>query len=369
MSPEKFKPASVHIAYFISSHGFGHAARAAAIMARLKTDNPQLHFDIFTKVPKWFFDQSLGDGFYHHNIDCDVGFCQASPLVADIPATIKALEAFWPLDPIRIEKVASMLKNLACRLVICDIAPMGIAVAKSADLPSALIENFTWDWLYEAYVEQHPILSYYIDLLARITAESNYHIQTQPVCQKKATDLLCGPISRLPRHDPAETRKNLKIKKMRKMVLISMGGIPADLQFIKTLKDQQGIDFVIPGGTLKKVSREGNVVVIPHCSDFWHPDLIEAADGVVGKVGYSTLSEIYHAKKPFGYICRPSFRESQVLAHYVEKKMCGLAIESKEFESGRFLACIGALLNLRAGYVPRPNGAQAVAQFVERLIS
>jgi len=36
------------IAYFISSHGFGHAARAAAVMETLSESNPGVRFEIFT---------------------------------------------------------------------------------------------------------------------------------------------------------------------------------------------------------------------------------------------------------------------------------------------------------------------------------
>ena len=36
------------LAYFISPHGFGHAARAAAVMSALHTQDPALQFEIFT---------------------------------------------------------------------------------------------------------------------------------------------------------------------------------------------------------------------------------------------------------------------------------------------------------------------------------
>jgi len=34
-------------------------------------------------------------------------------------------------------------------LSICEIAPMGILVAKETRVPAILVDNFTWDWIYQ----------------------------------------------------------------------------------------------------------------------------------------------------------------------------------------------------------------------------
>ncbi len=51
------------IAYFISPHGFGHAARAAAVMEATYEMDPAIRFEIFTQVPRWFFHDSLSGNF------------------------------------------------------------------------------------------------------------------------------------------------------------------------------------------------------------------------------------------------------------------------------------------------------------------
>jgi len=40
---------------------------------------------------------------------------------------------------------------VGCLLVVSDISPMGLLVAETAEIPSILIENFTWDWIYQGY--------------------------------------------------------------------------------------------------------------------------------------------------------------------------------------------------------------------------
>ena len=63
------------IAYFVSPHGFGHAARAAAVMSALRRRRPDLELHVFTTVPRWFFDDSLGAvPFSYYPLATDVGF-------------------------------------------------------------------------------------------------------------------------------------------------------------------------------------------------------------------------------------------------------------------------------------------------------
>ena len=37
------------------------------------------------------------------------------------------------------------------RLVVSDAPPLGCAAAAAAGIPSVVITNFTWDWIYEGY--------------------------------------------------------------------------------------------------------------------------------------------------------------------------------------------------------------------------
>ncbi len=61
------------IAYFISPHGFGHAARAAAVMEVLSEIDTGVQFEIFTTVPSWFFQDSMSAPYAYHHLVTDIG--------------------------------------------------------------------------------------------------------------------------------------------------------------------------------------------------------------------------------------------------------------------------------------------------------
>ncbi|MBC8417809.1 MAG: hypothetical protein ISR62_02095 [Desulfobacteraceae bacterium] len=351
------------IAYFISPHGFGHAARAAAVMSAVYEMVPSIHFEVFTTVPSWFFEESLRGPYTYHRLVTDIGLVQETPLHADLAKTVKRLSRFIPFNESRISGLAKEMDRLNCELVVCDIAPMGIAVAREAGLPSVLVENFTWDWVYAEYIEHHDGLKRYADYLGTLFEDADYHVQTQPVCSMKSTGLTVLPVSRRARCAKNEVRQRLGIPYGAKMVLITMGGIPEAYGFLEGLALPEDVYFVIPGGS-SVFKNNGHLITLLHHSKFFHPDLINAADAVVGKVGYSTLAEVYHGGVPFGYIKRPDFRESEILAAYIRRHMNGFAIDEKEFRSGGWISDVSRLLKMPRIRRKGPNGATQVAKFV-----
>ena len=351
------------IAYFVSPHGFGHAARASAVMSSVYGMDPLVRFEVFTTIPSWFFEESVKSPYCYHPLMTDIGLVQETPLYADLAGTVERLNQFIPFEDSRISGLALKLDRLNCQLVICDIAPMGIAVALEGGLPSVLVENFTWDWVYQEYTEQHGQLKQHADYLGRLFSEADYHIQTQPVCSLKPVDLNTLPVSRRAESPRDEVRQGLGIPEGARIVLITMGGVPENFKSLTRLKLPEDLYLVVPGGS-EVFRAHDHLITLPHHSNFFHPDLINAADAVVGKVGYSTLAEVYHGGAPFGYIKRSDFRESEILGAYIKKHMNGFAIGEESFRTGDWISDVPRLLEMPRIRRRAPNGAEQVAEFV-----
>lgn len=353
------------VAYFISAHGYGHATRAAAIMAAMQELAPATRFEIFTQVPRQLFADSLEGAFgYHHALPVDVGVTQKSSLSEDLADTLQRLDKFFPFDPAHIQKLARCVTQLNCSLVICDIAPLGIAIARAANIPSVLVENFTWDWIYAGYLRQEPGLKRHIAYLQGLFEAADYHIQTEPVCRRRPADLVIAwPISRKFKAPIWQTRQKLGLPDGAKAVLITLGGIGGQYPFLEQLRHHQDIYFII-AGVSDRLETDHNLLLLPHHSKFFHPDLINAADAVIGKVGYSTIAEVYQAGVPFGHIARPRFPESKRLETFIEAYLNGLPISQAQFEAGRWLSLLPRLLGMPRLNHNRPNGADQVARFI-----
>ena len=355
------------IAYFITPHGFGHASRASAIMDAVSETVPSVSFDIFTTVPEWFFADSFSGRFEYHEFLTDIGLVQKTPFSHDLEETIEALDRFIPFDPGTISDTADFLKRRACQLVVCDISPIGISIAAKAGLPSILIENFTWDWIYEDFIQADVRICRYVDFFREIYRAVDYHIQASPVCNPQLVDMTTGPISRKVRLPSVRVREELGISQEKKIVLLTTGGVREKYRFLKNLTTKQEICFVIPGGS-EFPEQHDNVILLPYRSNFIHSDLVNTVDVVVGKAGYSTIAEVYQAGVPFGYVPRSNFRETGKLVAFIEKEMKGLCIGDEDFQAGKWLPKVSQLLNFPRTQRHNRNGSHQAANMIRDIL-
>lgn len=324
-----------------------------------------VHFTLITGIPEWFFRNSVSGSFTVHPIQVDVGLVQRSALEIDLPATVSRLRSFYPLQKKILEKCSSALSG--CHLVVSDIAPLGIAAASEAGIPSVLLENFTWDWIYEAYLATCPHLNRFITHIKDLYSLAEWRIQAEPVCSRCGCDLLAAPVARKIRSNRDAIRAKLNVQHDKHLVLVSMGGEGIQRLPLDILEKCPDTVFLVPG--LKdSVPDLGNLRILPEDSGFFHPDLVAASDAVVGKVGYSTLAEVYHAGVPFGYIQRPDFRESEPLAQFIKRNMGGISISAEDFVSGAWVAVLPHLFALGSEKKALVNGADQCAEFIVSLL-
>lgn len=360
------------LAWFVTPHGLGHAARAAAIMRAINQPEPTFRHEIFTTVPAEFFaDSDVGD-FGLHTVATDIGLVQHDAMTEDLAATVDALDRRLPFAASEVEELARHVRTLDCAAVVCDIAPLGLLVARAAAVPSVLVENFTWDWIYESYLEREPRLRRHAEYLARLFSLATHRIQTEPVCRRVPGALAVPPVSRAEFCAREETRRRLRIESDTPAVLITTGGIPERHGFLERLAAVPGMAFVLPGmaDEAAGVRERGNLRLLSRRSGFHHPDLVRAADAVVGKLGYSTVAEVYAAGTPFAYVRRVGFRESEALARFAAAEMDAEEVALADFREGLWVVRAKAWASRpRLARADAARGAERAASLVRSRVT
>lgn len=353
----------ITVAYFITPHGFGHASRATAVMQGLQRKAPDTRFLVFTTVPDWFFaDAGLNDIEYI-SLEHDVGLVQTTPFVEDIPATLQRLDNIYPYSAKLVQKTVDQLQKEPVDLVICDISPLGIVAARQCGIPSLLIENFTWDWIYQPFSNDYPQFKEFIGHLESLFPLADFHIQAEPICERITnTPKLEQLIAREFKTAPSIIRQHLGIAEQEKMVLVSFGGIRDQFDSLEFLHPYNAV-FVMGGGS-DEIERKQNVISLPHQSTFYHPDLVHAADIIIGKAGYSTLAEVTLAGKPFAFISRKANVESAVLAEYIHQHLPSIEISQQEYISRNWIEKLPEILKLQPTNPAMVNGADLVADYI-----
>jgi hypothetical protein len=226
----------------------------------------------------------------------------AHPRFEDLEKTLENLERFIPFDPGKVEHLAREVAARGCRMAICDIAPLGIAVARRAGIPSILIENFTWDWIYSAYAGRDHRFASIARYLRERFREADIHIQTDPLCRRSPrADIVVPPISRPVRTPPGDMRRALGVPDGAPLVLITMGGFQTEYAFWDALGRHRDIWFVVPGGAGTRRDATPHIIPLAQDSLLFHPDLVNCCDVVAAKASYSTVAEACQAGA--GYAC------------------------------------------------------------------
>ena len=355
----------MNISYFVSSHGFGHAARACAVIEKLSTLT-DTNLIIFSETPKWFFDNSLRIDFEYYSIRTDVGLVQRSPLVEDLEKTLLELEDFYPFDEITTYDIEKVLVNKKIDLIVCDISPLGLYLANKLRIDSILIENFTWDWIYSFYLDKFPALRKYINAFKEIFQMATVHFTCEPYCHISPPCLITTPIFREARKPKNKILNLLGCSPEDNLILISMGGIPIENLEFDNFQPKSNLKFLIPVNNLSQIRLNDSVIYLPHNHNFFHPDLVNASSLVVGKVGYSTISEVYSTTKPFLFVGRKNFPESEILETYIQNHLISDRFEFDEIFSENWFSKIEKLINRRNPFQKPENGANLITSFIKQ---
>lgn len=349
------------LACFISPHGYGHATRTIALLQSLQKQVPSLHATLFTTAPESMFI-SGGISHSYHRVVTDIGLVQSDAFNEDRPETLKKLAELLPFSESLIKHCGDLCQS--CRLIICDISCLGILAGKAAAVPSILVENFTWDWIYQN-MGPHYGLDSYIDYFSSAYGQADYRIQTTPVCNPLPCDLHCLPMARKPGAERSLVKASLTDRDQN-VILVSMGGIAHDLPFIDRLENHPDYLFILAG---QKEDRfiGTNIRLLGPGNELHHPDLINGADLLICKSGYSTIAECLQTATPICCVARKRFPESGILENFVKNEMRGAVIDEQSFFNGDWLDSLDRLVQNK-----RPaaeiNGASQAAEFIVSLL-
>lgn len=351
------------IGYFVSSHGFGHAARACAVMDKIW--KLQLSdFYIFTSTPEWFFKNSISFPFEYIRIQTDVGLIQSTPFEEDIEKTIIALEQFIPFSTTHYESFIHSISQLNLDLILCDISLLGLWVARQLSIPSILIENFTWDWIYENYLDDYPELNKFIAIFRETFLYPDLRFSCVPYCAISEKSITVTPVFREPKSEREKIRKQLGIDENDQLVLVTMGGIPIDQIGKGNHLIPENIKFLIPVNNINNHLSTGNVIYLPHNHPYFHPDLVNASDLVIGKLGYSTIAEVFSLNKPFLFIGRERFRESKILEKFVRGHLIADEVDQASIFTFEMIEKIQNSFLKSKIIKPTINGADQIAETI-----
>jgi hypothetical protein len=335
------------VVFYISGHGFGHASRTIEVINALLTQRDDLRIVVRTSADQWLFDRTVRAPrpgvFEHDHVEVDTGVVQIDSLHLDEGATIRDAGEFMQSLDRRIGREVRFLKEQHAALVVADVPPLGIAAASAAGLPSVVLGNFTWDWIYSAYPESGDVVAACGTAYSRADVALRLPMHGGFATIPQIVDLPF--VARRSRRDPAESRAAMGFPAAGRLVLVSFGGYGIrriDEAAVKRLDDygvlMSGVNFD------------------------------EQAMYAAGP-GYGIIAECIANDTALLYTSRGHFIEYDVLTAAMPRFLRTAYIDHDDLSAGRWQAHLDKLMATPApAKKPAVNGAEVAAVLLMAMI-
>lgn len=351
------------IAIYASAHGYGHTSRCYEVARAIVQQYPQAQVHFMSFVPEKVIASELHPGIAYRRIKLDVGMRQVDSLQIDIPGTLTELDQLARDSENLIEEEASFLQSRGITRVLCDLPPMAFEAAFRAGIPAFGMANFSWDWIYEAYVKKHPGFKAHVEWIRRAyrTAIALFRLPMYGAMKGFRNIIDVPLVARRSSLGKEEARRRLGMKPDQSVVLFSFGGYGHKLK----LDNSDPQEFILlstepspdPGGRFLHLTDQRRAQV-----GLRYPDLVAAADTVVSKPGYGIVSECIANRTPLLYTPRGPFREYPVLLRGLKRYLPSACINESDLISGNWRRVFEKIRHKPFPEAPDCSGAEAVAE-------
>jgi hypothetical protein len=356
------------LAYYITPHGFGHAIRSIKVVSQLLLRDPRLEIIIVSTIPQFLLDQNLNRSLPIRAKQLDVGLVQQDSLRFDLLATLEALESLQTNQSALVLEEINFLETSRIQAVVCDIPFLPFAAASQASIPAIGISNFTWDWIYQAYIPADARWAPLVDWIRRCYAKCSLFLQL-PMhgdCSACPNILDVPLVARRAQKDRYETRKILKLNPEQKAYLVSFASLELEETAQKRVEDISHALFLFKHPISFGFSNGICLDDLP----LTYEDVVAAVDGVITKPGYGIVADCIAHSTPVIYTDRGFFPEYDILVREMSKELPTVYLSSEDFYAGKWKAAIAELEEkpLRKSTLPC-NGAEVCSEIILRYLS
>jgi L-arabinokinase len=358
------------LAFYISGHGYGHASRQIEIINAVARRIPTARIFIRSSASRLLFERTVVAPFELDEHPCDTGIVQIDSLHLDADETIRRASAFYRTFDARAREEAALLTSRGIRFVVSDAPPLGCAAAASAGIPSVVVSNFTWDWIYAGYAEQLRSAPDLVPVIQRAYRQSDaaWRLPMHGPFDAFANIIDLPFVARHARHARADTRTELGLPLDRRLALSSFGGYGADGIDFARLDSTTEWDVVLTGNGAPPPESAGvRFVSEPalYAAGLRYEDLVAACDVVVTKPGYGIISECIANRTAIAYTSRGHFVEYDVLVREMPRYLRCAYLEKESLFAGRWRAALDAAVNAaEPPEHPATSGGEVVAEMI-----
>jgi hypothetical protein len=356
---------SGRLVVYVTSHGFGHLNRTAAVLNRVPDDVPvtiRAHSNLFEH---WRERLRRAAELEHYVSDVGAVSPPGDSAATDPAATLALARRIHAEAMARLDDEVRRLKELGTEAVLCDAPAIPLVAARRAGVPGFLMSNFTWADIYAPYARaQRGEAPRFVAELRWCYRQAAGTFRVEPAMSMSwlAPIIEAGMIVSAARDRRTELRRRLGLKKSDRLVYVYLGRYGqrgVDWSRLRQLADR-GIHFLsyypAPG------TNPPNLHVVPS-PDWPGGDLIASSDAILAKAGYGTVGEAMARGTPMIYPPRSGFAEFRSLDRALRVWGGGVPVSSRDFRALNLENALRRALEMQPGPSPFPtDGARRIAR-------
>jgi len=351
------------LAYYITPHGFGHAVRSIEVIGHLLSRDPEAEIHVVSTIPEFLLNQNLTQPVSHRVKQLDIGLVQQDSLRFDLLATLKGLESLHAKQTALVSDETNFLEASGIQAVICDIPFLPFVAACQASIPAIGISNFTWDWIYQAYIPADSRWAPLVDWIRTCYEKSDLFLQL-PMhgdCSACPNIQDVPLVARRAQKDRDETRKILKLDPEQKVYLVSFASLELEETAQKRVENISHALFLYKHPISFRFANGICLDDLP----LSYEDVVAAVDGVITKPGYGIVADCLAHSTPIIYTDRGFFPEYDILVQEMSKELTTVYLSSEDLYAGKWKAAISELEKKprRESTIPS-NGAEVCTDLI-----
>ncbi len=321
------------IAYYVTSHGYGHGVRSCDIIRALIELYPELEIAIVSNLPLDFFENRLGKGRYEvRRGSFDLGMVQLDSIRVDVGKSLAGVLRLYERHNELVRQETEYLRSRGVDLVVVDIPAIPLESAACAGIPRIAVGNFSWDWIYSAFVPQdarwEPVVDAFKDAYSKSDLLLRLPFSPKMDAFPQVEDL---PLVASPgRHRRQDIAALTGADSHKKWILISFTTLGWSEDALDNVERLGSYEFFT---VLPLEWRRRNIYPLDR-EKVRFSDIVASMDGVITKPGFGIISDCLINGKPVIYADRSNFREYEVLEASIKKYLKNLHIPVEHLYRG-----------------------------------
>lgn len=355
-----------HLLVAITAHGYGHLAQTAAVLDVLRQRLPALRLTLYSQLPREVLAARIAGDFMLIDAAPDVGMPMHNALAVDADAAGAAYRAFHADWPRQVATEAERLHAYAPDLILANVPYRVLAAARAADIPAAALCSLNWADIYRHFCGGRPEAGRIVDEITAAYAAAELFVRPEPSMPMSTltNTRSVGPIARIGTARRAELAARCGVGIDERFILVSLGGIPMQLD-VSRWPQRPGLRWIVPGGW--GATRRDMVAFDRLGLSF--VDVLRSADLLLTKPGYGSFAEAACNGVPVLYVPRQDWPEERYLIDWLGRHGRCAEVRQEALERGDFDHTLHELLG---GGAPPPvaaTGAEEAAALLLPLIT